>query len=120
MKKILVSLLLSGLFNISYADTVLVTIGKSGQVTQDQLESAMKAVPFATQFPSMDEKDQAYLRGDVLLRMARAEALFQEAVIQGKNQSLLFKQEMGNFKTALLAQRYLSKIQQQIKFPKEL
>ena len=120
MKKILFIFLLSSLFNTAYADKVLVTVGKTGQVTQQQLEVAMKAAPFSSQFPAMDEKDQAYLRGDILLRMARAEALFQEAVSLGKHQTSLFQQEMGNFKTSLLAQRYLTQLRQQIKVPSEL
>ncbi|NOR71218.1 MAG: hypothetical protein GQ532_16225 [Methylomarinum sp.] len=121
MKKIFfISLFFALLNNQANANKVLVTIGKSGQVTEQQLESAMQGAPFATQFPSMDEKDQAYLRGDMLLRMARAEALYQEAVIAGKEQSKLFKYEMGNFKTSLLAQRYLVSLRQQIKIPEAL
>ena len=118
MKNPLFILLLSGLFSTAtYADKVLVIIGESGQVTEQQLQAAMRAAPFATQFPSMDEKDQAYLRGDMLLRMARAEALYQEAVATGKNQSVIFQQEMSNFKTALLAQRYLTNLRTQIQIP---
>jgi len=121
MKKTLFACLLLGMFNtVAYADKVLVTIGTSGQVTEYQLEAAMRAAPFSTQFPSMDEDDQAYLRGDMLLRMARAEALYQEAVATGKNQSITFQQEMGNFKTALLAQRYLKNLRQQLKVPEEM
>ncbi len=121
MKKTLIIFLLSCLFStVIYADKVLVTIGKSGKVTEQQLEAAMRAAPFATQFPAMDEKDQAYLRGDMLLRMARAEALYQEAVAAGKNQSIVFQQEMGNFKTALLAQRYLVNLREQIQIPEEV
>jgi peptidyl-prolyl cis-trans isomerase C len=120
MKKILLILLFSSLLNTTtFAEKVLVTIGKSGQVTEQQLEAAMQAAPFATQFPAMDEKDQAYLRGDMLLRMARAEALYQEAINSGKNQSDVFRKEMGNFKTSLLAQRYLKSLREQIKIPKQ-
>lgn len=115
MKRTLFVYLIFSLFStVTYADKVLVTIGKTGQVTEQQLESAMNAAPFSSQFPSMDEKDQAYLRGDMLLRLARAEALYQEAVAAGKNQSILFQQEMSNFKTALLAQRYLLNLRKQI------
>ena len=121
MKKALfVCLLFSLFYTVTYADTILVTIGKTGQVTEQQLESAMSAAPFSSQFPSMDEKDQAYLRGDMLLRMARSEALYQEAVAAGKNQSILFQQEMSNFKTALLAQRYLINLRKQIQIPKDV
>ena len=118
MKKPAFFLLFSFLIGSStYAETVLVTIGESGQVTEQQLEAAMQAAPFASQFPSMDEKDQAYLRGDMLLRMARAEALYQEALASGKNHSVIFQQEMRKFKTALLAQRYLTDLRQQIIIP---
>lgn len=99
-----------------WADTVLVQVG-SAQVTDRQLEKAMRAAPFATQFPAMDEKDQAYLRGDMLLRLARAEALYQEAEAQGINQSPQFRQEMANFTTTLLAQRYLDELRSEIKVP---
>ena len=118
MKKLLVIFLIV-LNTPSFANKILVTIGDTGQVTEQQLESAMRAAPFVTQFPSMDEKDQAYLRGDMLLRLARAEALYQEAVEAGKNQTDTFKKEMGNFKTSLLAQRYLTNLRQQIKIPKK-
>ncbi len=103
-----------------FADAVLVTIGDSGKVTEQQLESALQAAPFASQFPAMDEKDQAYLRGDLLLRLARAEALYQEAVDQKIPESSLFQQEMSNFKTALLAQRYLLQLSQNIQIPESV
>lgn len=116
----LIFLLFSLLSTQVFAEKVLVTIGKTGQVTEQQLESAMQAAPFATQFPAMDEKNQAYLRGDMLLRLARAEALYQEAVETGKSQSDVFKKEMGSYKTSLLAQHYLNSLRQQIKIPKEI
>lgn len=118
MKHILFLFVLSiSLGSAAWANNVLVTIGASGQVTQQQLESAMQAAPFATQFPAMDEQDQAYLRGDMLLRLARAEALYQEAVASGIQHSEIFQQEMGNFKTALLAQKYLQKLSKSIRIP---
>jgi parvulin-like peptidyl-prolyl isomerase len=101
------------------ADTVLVKVG-SGQVTEQQLEKAMNAAPFASQFPAMDEKDQAYLRGDMLMRLARSEALYQEAVALGKTETQAYKQEMSNFRTSLLAQRYLTHLRDQISVPGKL
>jgi parvulin-like peptidyl-prolyl isomerase len=98
------------------ADTVLVKVG-NGQVTEQQLEKAMSAAPFASQFPSMDEKDQAYLRGDMLMRLARSEALHQEAVALGKTETQPYRQEMSNFRTSLLAQRYLTHLRDQISVP---
>jgi len=115
-----VFLFFSLITSVTYADKVLVTIGQSGQVTEQQLEAAMQAAPFATQFSSMDEKDQAYLRGDMLLRMARSEALYLEAIATGKHETVVFKQEMSNFKTSLLARLYLKKLTQQLKVPDDI
>lgn len=80
----------------------------------------MRAAPFATQFPSMDEKDQAYLRGDILLRLARAEALYLEAVANKIPESAIFQQEMSNFKTSLLAQRFLLDLGRNISIPDDI
>ncbi len=121
IKKYLTTFLLSAsLCSTAMAETILVTIGQAGQVTDQQLEAAMKAAPFATQFPSLDEKDQAYLRGDMLLRLAQAEALYQEALTQKIPESDVFKQEMSNFKTSLLAQRYLLKLGKSIQVPDDI
>ncbi len=117
MKKRLSAFLLS-LFAVPVqAEQILVTIGDSGQVTEHQLEAALRAAPFATQFPAMDEQDQAYLRGDMLLRLARAEALYQEALAAGIAQSPAFREEIGNFIRATLAQRYLYRLRRQIAIP---
>jgi len=121
LKKYLMSVLLGvSLCSTAIAETVLVTIGQSGQVSDRQLEAAMKAAPFASQFPTLDEKDQAYLRGDMLLRLAQAEALHQEALTQKIPASDVFKQEMGNFKTSLLAQRYLLNLGKSIQVPDDI
>lgn len=119
--KTTLTFLLTGLFSCNaYADQVLVTIGESGRVTERQLESAMLAAPFASQFPVMDEDDQAYLRGDMLLRLARAEALYQEALTTGIQQQPVFQQEMNNFATTTLAQRYLYRLRQHITIPEAI
>ncbi len=98
------------------AEQVLVKVG-TGRVTERQLEQAMQSAPFATQFPAMDEADQAYLRGDMLMRLARAEALYQEARDQGFEQKPQFKQEMEHFRTGLLAQRYSNNLHDEISIP---
>jgi len=79
LKLLLSLLLINALFSPSIlADQILVKIG-GGKITESQLEKAMRAAPFATQFPSMNEKDQAYLRGDMLMRLVKSEVLYQEA-----------------------------------------
>ncbi len=99
---------------LNLADQVLVTIGQAGQVTDTQLESAMRAAPFATQFPAMNEQDQAYLRGDLLLRLAQSEALYQEALRLKIPQQNKFVKDVNQFMASLAAERYLTNLRQQI------
>ena len=56
----------------------LVDVG-SYHVTVNDLKTAIKASPFATQFVSMDVKDQANLRGDLLRRLVISRLLRSEA-----------------------------------------
>ena len=103
----------------SLADQVLVKIGDS-EITEAQLEKAMLAAPFATQFPAMDEKDQAYLRGDMLMRLLKSEALFQEAKQSGLDKDQAYIKDVDNFKMGLLAQRYLYTLRDKTQAPESL
>jgi len=78
--KILVvtSLLTTASLPASAASQVLATIGTM-QVSSDDLNAAMASSPFATQLASMDENDQAGLRGDMLRRLVAARLLTLEA-----------------------------------------
>ncbi len=112
-------LLLIGCFGsaLAAAEQVLVHISEHGRVTAVQLDQAMQAAPFATQFPSLDEQQQAYLRGDMLLRLVKSEALYQEALAQGLQHRPRYQQEMATFRTTLLAQRYLDSLHEELSIP---
>ena len=56
------------------ASQVLVTIDTL-QVNSDDLDAAMASSPFSTQQTSMDEDDQAALRGDMLRRLVASRLL---------------------------------------------
>lgn len=117
-----VNILLCALFlspETSLADDVLVKVG-GAEIRSSQLEQAMASAPYATQFPSMDEKDQARLRGDMLLRLIHAEALYQQALTLKLDKRTAFKQEMTSFRTGLLARRYLNRIRDQFKIPESI
>lgn len=100
--------------SLAAAEQALVRIGEHGLVTDTQLSQAMHAAPFASQFPSLDEQQQAYLRGDMLLRLVKSEALYQEALAQGLQQIPSYQREITSFRTALLAQRYLDSLHQEL------
>ena len=120
LKFLLSLLLINILFTPSIlADQVLVKIG-DGEVTESQLEKSMHAAPFATQFPSMNEKDQAYLRGDMLMRLVKSEALYQEAKQSKLDKNKDVIKDINNFRMGLLAQRYLNTLHKKIQVPESI
>jgi len=95
---------------------VLVTIG-SMQVTSDDLNAALASSPFATQSASMDEDDQAGLRGDMLRRLVAARLLTLEALRQGLDKTGGYKLDMENFRLGLLYRFYMDKLRERIVIP---
>lgn len=101
------------------ANQTLVTVGDA-DITERALEFAMESAPFATQFAGMDNKDQARLRGDMLTRLVQSEVLRKEALAQGLDKTKAFKNEVINFRTGLLYERYIQSMRNDIKIPKDI
>ncbi len=95
---------------------VLVTIG-SLQVSSDELNVAMASSPFATQAASMDEDDQAGLRGDMLRRLVAARLLALDAQRLGLDKTNAYQQDLENFRLGLLYRFYMDKLRERIVIP---
>ena len=89
------------------------------RVTVNDLKTAIKASPFATQFVSMDEDDQASLRGDLLKRLVISRLLRLEAERQGLDSAPEFQREVDNFRRGLLYRRYIDRMRSRIALPEE-
>lgn len=100
----------------AWAAQVLATVGEQ-EITSEQLESTIASSPVAIQFPSMDEEEQARIRGDMLVRLVNAEILYQEALSRGLDHSADFAREVNNFRTGLLSQRYQYALRDAITIP---
>ncbi len=95
---------------------VLVTIG-SMQVTSDELNIALASSPFSTQITSMNEDDQAGLRGDMLHRLVAARLLALEAQRLGLDKTRAYQQDIENFRLGLLYRFYMDKLRERIVIP---
>jgi peptidyl-prolyl cis-trans isomerase C len=95
---------------------VLVTIGNL-QVTADELKSAMASSPFATQAVSLDEDDQASLRGDLLRRLVAARLLMLEAKRLGLDKSAGNVKDLEDFRNGLLYRFYMDKLRERVVIP---
>ncbi|MEJ2619362.1 MAG: peptidylprolyl isomerase [Candidatus Thiodiazotropha sp.] len=98
---------------------VLATIGDL-KVTSDELESAMASFPFADSFPSMDENDQAALRGSMLQRLVASRLMTLEAKRLGLDKSPLFLEEIENFRLGLLYRHYMDKLRERVAVPEDV
>lgn len=95
---------------------VLATVGNQ-QVTADDLKSAMASSPFATQEATMDENDQASLRGDMLRRLVAARLLTLEAQRLGLDKTKSFKRDVEDFRQGLLYRYYMDKLRERVVIP---
>lgn len=98
------------------ASQILVTIGAM-HVSSDDLNAAMSSSPFATQAASMDEDDQAGLRGDMLRRLVAARLLALDAQRLGLDKARAYQQDIENFRQGLLYRFYMDKLRERIVIP---
>jgi peptidyl-prolyl cis-trans isomerase C len=98
---------------------ILATVGKL-TVTSDDLESAMASFPFADRFPSMDENDQAALRGGMLQRLVASRLMTLEAKRLELDKTSAFLEELENFRLGLLYRHYMDKLRARIEVPAEV
>lgn len=96
----------------------LVSVGDLA-VTAGDLEQAVASSPFAVQFTTMDEDDQASLRGDLLKRLVVSRLLRIEAQAQGLDRSPAFRKEIDNFRLGMLYRHYMQKLREQLQVPEE-
>src|SRR5512143_564802 len=109
-------LVLSVAVSANAASQVLVTIANL-PVSSDDLDAAMASSPFATQMASMDEDDQAGLRGDMLRRLVAARLLLLEAKRLGLDKTKDYRQDMESFRLGLLYRFYMDKLRERIGVP---
>lgn len=103
---------------VNAADQILASVGPLN-VTAAELKSAMASAPFATQFPSMNQDDQASLRGDMLRRLVAARLLTLEGKRLGMDKTESYRRDSENLRLSLLYRAYMDKLRQGVVIPDE-
>lgn len=117
LRAVIAVLLFASLQALARAEPqVLVTVGPL-QVTSADLNAAMASSPFAAKVPTMDENDQAGLRGDMLRRLVVARMLALEAQRLGLDKTEAYRQDLAAFRLSLLYQAYVRKLREGIVIP---
>lgn len=100
----------------SAADQVLATIGHD-EIRSHDLDLAIASSPFNTQFNTMDEDEQASLRGDMLRRLVSARLLALEAKRLGMDKTAEFKHEIEDVRMGMLYRAYMDKLRLGVTIP---
>lgn len=98
---------------------VLVTVGDLA-VTSAQLESTIASSPFAVQFNTMEQDEQAALRGALLQRLVASRLLRLEAQRIGLDQDPAFLEEMERYRQGLLYRAYLDDLRARVVIPDDV
>jgi hypothetical protein len=98
------------------ADQVLAIVGQE-EIRSHDLEMALASSPFSTQFNTMNEDEQASMRGNMLRRLVSARLLALEAKRLGLDKTSVFKQDMEEFRLGLLYRDYMDKLRSRITIP---
>ncbi len=101
------------------APQVLARVGDA-EITALDLEQALMSSPIADQLLTLDPKEQARIRGDMLVRLVDFQLLYQEALALGLDKTPQFQREMTNFRTGLLAQKYELKLRDEVQVPEKV
>lgn len=97
---------------------VLVTVGGQA-ITDADLQRAVSSSPLADQFPSMDMKDQAALRGQLLKGLITGRLLYLEALERGLDESEAFQQDVAAYRRGELYRAFMDQVRAAIEIPAE-
>ena len=97
-------------------DQVLVTVGERN-ITATDLKTAIGSSNYSEQFPSLDLKDQAALRGDMLKRLVAGTLLLLEAEHRGLDQDPTYKADAAEHRTGLLYRAYMDDLHAKVRIP---
>lgn len=94
------------------ASQVIAVVGDQ-TINSDDLERAIASSPFATQFPTMDQDQQASFRGVILQGLVASQLMYMEAKTRKLDQTPEFQNELERYRTGLLYRAYIEKLRAQ-------
>ncbi len=86
-------------------------------ITDHDIERVIVSSTLADQYPTLDEKTQAALRGSVLMRLVNLQLLYLEAVEQKLDQDPIFITDRDSFIKGMTYKIYMDQLRASIKIP---
>jgi len=106
-------------YNTAYSAeqaTPLVTVGDY-TITDYDIERVIVSSPLADQYPTLNEKDQAAMRGAILMRLVNLQLLYLEALDRGMEQDPTFIADREDFIKGITYKLYMDRLRASIKIP---
>jgi len=97
-------------------DQVLVSVGER-DITATELRKVVGSSPIATQFNTLDEPDQAMVRGRMLKNLIYSEMLYQQALALGIDKRQAVVDEVNAFRDNLLYKQFLQSMREGMNNP---
>lgn len=86
-------------------------------ITDYDIERIIVSSPLADQYPTLDEKDQAAMRGTILMRLINLQLLYLEALDQEMDQEPTFIADREAFIKGMTYKLYMDRLRASIKVP---
>lgn len=91
---------------------------ENNPISNLEIDRVIVSSPMADSFPTMDEKDQAGLRGDILMRLINLNLLYQESLSLGLDKTAEYQQELEKYTQGYVYKHYMDKLRAGIEVPK--
>ena len=96
---------------------VVVKVGDN-EITSDDVERVLISSPFADNFAVMDEKAQAGIRGNILLRLINLNVLLLEAKALKLDQQSEFLIDLNRHRKSIVYKKHMDELRQRVEVPR--
>ena len=106
-------------FQVVLADSsrdVLVKVG-ANSITSDDVERVLMSSPFTDNFAVMDEKEQAGIRGNILLRLINLNVLLLEAKALKLDMDEEFLVDLNRHRKSIVYKKHMDELRHKVKVP---
>ena len=100
----------------SVENQILVSV-EGYEITAHDLERVLVSSPLAESFPVLDEKEQASIRGNLLIRLINQKLFYLEAKSLKLDQQPSYIGELDRFNKSIVYKQFMDQLRDQIKVP---
>ncbi len=113
---ILLSMLISTSINADEEEEIIAFV-EEYPITNFDINQVIYSSPLAGSYPLMDEKDQAGLRGEILMKLINLNLLYQESLSLGLDKNAAYLKELESYKKGYIYRQFMNNLRAGIQVP---